>query len=187
MHPKIPLLLASALLLASSLAQAQQRTTPRAPTPTITATASTPSSTSTVTNSALDAELFYQLLVGELNALNALNGLGGSAGTSYSLMLDAARKTNDAALFQRAVDLAVQARAGEPALQAARAWRTAQPQSREANLQVITILLALNRLPETLEPLRAQILLTPADERNAAIAGLPRMYARASDKKAAAA
>jgi tetratricopeptide (TPR) repeat protein len=180
MHLRFSLLLASALLITTSLTQAQQRSTPRAPTP----TTSTPNSTSTVTNSAMDAELFYQLLLGELNALN---GLGGSAGTSYSLMLDAARKTNDAALFQRAVDLAVQARAGEPALQAARAWRTAQPQSREANLQLVTILLALNRLPETLEPLRAQIVLTPADERNAAIAGLPRIYARASDKKAAAA
>ena len=180
MHPKIPLLLASALLLATSLAQAQQRSSPRAPTPTV----SIPSSTSTVTNSAMDAELFYQLLLGELNALN---GLGGSAGTSYSLMLDAARKTNDAALFQRAVELAVQARAGEPALQAARAWKQAQPQSRDANLQVMTILLALNRLPETLEPLRAHILLTPLDERSAVIAQLPRQYARASDKKAAAA
>ena len=180
MHPKIPLLLASALLLATSLAQAQQRSSPRAPTPTV----SIPSSTSTVTNSALDAELFYQLLLGELNALN---GLGGSAGTSYSLMLDAARKTNDAALFQRAVELAVQARAGEPALQAARAWKQAQQQSRDANLQVMTILLALNRLPETLEPLRAHILLTPLDERSAVIAQLPRQYARASDKKAAAA
>ena len=132
----------------------------------------------------MDAELFYQLLLGELNALN---GLGGSAGTSYSLMLDAARKTNDAALFQRAVELAVQARAGEPALQAARAWKQAQQQSRDANLQVMTILLALNRLPETLEPLRAHILLTPLDERSAVIAQLPRQYARASDKKAAAA
>jgi tetratricopeptide (TPR) repeat protein len=179
MHPRLPLLLASALLLATSLAQAQQRNTPRAPMP----TASTPSSTSTVTNSAMDAELFYQVLIGELNAIN---GLGGSAGTSYSLVLDAARKTNDAALYQRAVDLAIQGRAGEPALQAARAWKTAQPQSREANLQVINILLALNRQSETLEPLRTQIQLTPADERSSVIAQIPRFYSRASDKKAAA-
>ncbi len=174
-----PLAAISALLLATTLAQAQQRNSPRAPTP----TASTPGSTATVSNSAMDAELFYRLLIGELNAIN---GLGGSAGTSFSLMLDAARKTNDAALFQRAVDLAIQGRAGEPALQAARAWKLAQPQSREANLQVINLLLALNRLPETLEPLRSQIQLTPADERNAVIAQIPRFYGRASDKKAAA-
>lgn len=175
-----PLAAISALLLATSLAQAQQRNTPRAPTP----TASTPGSTSTVTNSALDAELFYQLLVGELNAIT---GLGGSAGTSYSLMLDAARKTNDASLFQRAVDLAIQARAGEPALQAARAWKQAQPQSRDANWQVLQVLLALNRLNETAEPLRTQIQLTPTVERNGAIAQIPRLFARATDKKAAAA
>ncbi len=131
----------------------------------------------------MDAELFYQLLVGELNAIT---GLGGSNGTSYSLVLDAARKTNDAALYQRAVELAIQGRAGEPALQAARAWKQAQPQSRDANIQIVSILLALNRVGETLDPLRALLQLTPTAERSASISQIPRLYARASDKKAAA-
>ncbi|MFM7332103.1 MAG: tetratricopeptide repeat protein [Brachymonas sp.] len=172
-----PVLFSAALLLATAL-QAQPRTPPSKP------TASTPSASATFTNSALDGELFYQLLLSELNAIQ---GLGGSVGNSYSLMLDAARKANDASLFQRAVDMAIQARAGEPALQAARAWKSAQPQSREANWQVLQVLLALNRLPETAEPLRTQIQLTPSIERNGAIAQIPRLYARASDKKAAAA
>ncbi len=131
----------------------------------------------------MDSELFLQLLLGELNAITSL---GGSASTAYSLVLDAARKTNDASLYQRAIDMAIQGRSGDAALQAARAWKSAQPQSREANLQVLQVLLALNRLGETAEPLRTQIQLTPAAERSAAIALVPRLYARTTDKKAAA-
>jgi tetratricopeptide (TPR) repeat protein len=159
-------------------AAAQQRAPARPATP------PAPTAAASSDNSAMDAELFYQLLLGELNAIA---GLGGSVGNSYSLVLDAARRTNDAALYQRAVELAISNRAGEPALQAARAWKQAQPQSRDANVQVLQVLLALNRLAETAEPLRTQILLTPAAERSAAISQIPRLFARASDKKAAAA
>ncbi len=170
-----------ALIALPMTAAAQQRS----PTSPATATSSTPatSATEVISNSNMDAELFYQLLLGELNAISSL---GGSAGTSYQLMLDAARKTNDGALYQRAVEMAIAGRAGEPALAAARAWKTAQPTSRDANLQVLQVLLALNRQSETVEPLRTQIQLTPAAERSAVIAQIPRFYARASDKKAAA-
>ena len=172
--------LACIALLALPMATAAQQ---RSPTP---STASRPatSATEVISNSNIDAELFYQLLLGELNAIPSL---GGSAGTSYQLMLDAARKTNDGALYQRAVEMAIASRAGEPALAAARAWKSAQPQSRDANLQVLQVLLALNRQSETVEPLRTQIQLTPTAERSAVIAQIPRFYARASDKKAAAA
>ena len=176
LHHFRPLLAALALGVITHAALAQ----PRAPART---TPSSPSATQTISNSSMDAELFYQLLLGELNAIPSL---GGSVGNSYSLVLEAARRTNDAALFQRAVELAIQARAGEPALQAARAWKQAQPQSREANLQVLQVLLALNRIAETAEPLRTQIQLTAAAERAAAIGQIPRLFARASDKKAAA-
>ena len=78
--------------------------------------------------SALDAALFYQLLLGELNVRS------GSPGSGFSFILDAARKTRDPALFQRAVDLALQSRSGESALQAAQAWKSATPKATEANL-----------------------------------------------------
>jgi tetratricopeptide (TPR) repeat protein len=172
----------AALLVATSalsLAQAQQRS-PARPAATVPSSAS---ATEVISNSNLDGELFYQLLIGELNAIPSL---GGSAGSSFSLMLDAARKTNDAALFQRATDLAIQGRSGDAALQAASAWKQAQPQSRDANMQVLQVLLALNRLPETAEPLRSFIALTPAAERSATITQIPRVYARVGDKKAAA-
>ena len=69
--------------------------------------------------SELSSGLFYQLLLGELNAR------ADEPGAAFSLILDAARKTNDAALYKRAVHIALEARAGESALQAARAWSQA--------------------------------------------------------------
>lgn len=130
--------------------------------------------------SALDGELFYQLLIGELNAR------GAEPGTGFALILDAARKTNDPQLYQRAVEIAFQSRSGDAALQAARAWREAHPQSREANRYVLQILLALNRVAESAEPLKREIALSDAKDRNAVIAVVPRSYSRVSDKRAAA-
>ena len=131
-------------------------------------------------SSALDADLFYQVLLGELNAQDADPSLG------YSLILDAARKTEDPQLFQRAVEIALQARSGESALQAARAWRQALPKSREANRFVLQILIGLNRLGDTVEPMKREVALAPDQDRPASIAALPNYFAKASDKKAAA-
>jgi tetratricopeptide (TPR) repeat protein len=131
-------------------------------------------------SSALDARLFYELLVGEISART------GEASTGVTLILDAARKTNDPALYQRAVEVAYQARSGDAALAAARAWKQAFPQSREANRYVLQILVALNRLAETVEPLRAEIALTEPSERGPVLASVPRLYARVADRKQAA-
>ncbi len=130
-------------------------------------------------SSALDGELFYQLLVGEFSTQR------GEAGVGYSLILDAARKTNDARLYQRAIDISLQARAGDSALQAARAWKQAQPNSRDANRYVLQILIGLNRLNETVEPLKREIALAEAKERALTIVTLPRYFSRSSDKKLA--
>lgn len=167
----IPLALAISLACGSIAALAQAGSNP-AGTPT--------SSTETPTPSAMDGELFYQLLLGELNAR------GSEPGAGYALILDAARKTNDPKLYQRAVEIAFQSRSGDAALQAARAWREAQPTSREANRMLMQILIALNRLAESAEPLRADIALTPPGERNIAISLVPRHFARAADRKLAA-
>ena len=158
-----PLLILVALLGAMA-ANAQSSTTADEPSP----------------SSAMDGELFYQLLIGELNAR------GGEPGAGFALILDAARKTNDPRLFQRAVDIALQSRSGDSALMAARAWRHAIPASREANRFVLQILIGLNRLNETLEPLKREIASYEPKERAAGIANLPRYFARATDKKLAA-
>jgi tetratricopeptide (TPR) repeat protein len=130
--------------------------------------------------SAIDAPLFYQLLLGELSVQ------GGDPGAGYSLLLDAARKTNDADLFQRAVDIALQSRAGDAALQAARAWSQAQPSSQAARQVTLQILLALNQIRETGDLLKVQLAALPVQERSAAISAIPRAFIRVSDKKEAA-
>ena len=133
-----------------------------------------------VTNSRLTAPLFYQLLIGEIELRQ------GSAGAAYDLILDAARKTRDEQLFRRATEIALQARAGDQALAAVVAWRTALPTSLDALRYQVQLLVALNRLPETMEPLRTLLAQTPAGERALLIAVTPRLYSRATDKTAAA-
>ena len=132
-------------------------------------------------NTAFNAQLFYQLLLGELSASQ------GDLGSAVSLMADAARRTGDGEIYQRATELALRARAGESALQVARSWRQAQPRSLDANRYVLQILLALNRIPETVEPLKSVIDLTPLPEREALLDMVPALYARTSDKKLATA
>jgi len=130
--------------------------------------------------SALDAMLFYQLLLGEMNVRS------GAPGSGFSIILDAARKTRDPLVFQRAVDVALQSRSGDAALQAAQAWKSAIPESAEANRYLLQILLALNRLDEAGQALSVSIRELPAGERSTAIASIPRVFGRVQDKKLAA-
>ena len=133
-----------------------------------------------INNSSLDAQLFYQLIIGEIELRS------GEAGTAYQVLLDAARKTRDPQLFRRATDIALQARAGDQALESAKAWRTALPESIEAHRYVIQLLMALDRGAETVEPMKSLLGITPAAERAAQIAALPRFFGRAQDRKLAA-
>lgn len=128
-------------------------------------------------NSAMDDRLFYQLLLGEL-ALTM-----GDAGTAYDWLLDAARRTKDEGLFRRSVDIALQSRAGDQALAAARAWRLARPESLDALRLQLQILMALGRTEQITEPLRSLLEQTPAVERGGLISALPRFLQRASDKR----
>ena len=128
-------------------------------------------------NSDLDAPLFYQLLVGELE-LSASEG-----STAFLVMLDAATKIKNEQLYKRAVDMALQIRAGGQALMVVQSWRKALPASRDAHRYLIELLVALNRSPETAEPLRSLIRLTPETDRPGLIASLPRFFERTGDRK----
>ncbi|GAA4336822.1 tetratricopeptide repeat protein [Variovorax defluvii] len=129
--------------------------------------------------SAMTAELFYEVLMGELTARS------GDPGSGYALVLDAARRSRDARLFQRSVEIALQARSGDAALAAARAWKEALPDSRDARRFELQILVALNRIGETVEPLKAELAATPPGERSFLMALIARNYARATNKKLA--
>jgi tetratricopeptide (TPR) repeat protein len=127
-------------------------------------------------NSRLDAQLFYQLLIGEIELRS------GEAGSAYQIVLDAARRTRDEQLFRRATDIALQARAGDQALAAVTAWRSTLPTSLDAHRYLVQLLVLLNRPGEAVDPLRSLIQLTPATERAALIQSLPRFFARAPDR-----
>lgn len=144
------------------------------------AQAAEPEASPPPSNSGLSGPLFYQLLLGELNVRQ------GAPGAGFSLLLDAARKTRDPALFQRAVDVALQARSGDAALQAAQTWKRELPQAQEPNRYILQIQLALNRVEEAGEALAVSLRDLPEGEKIGAIVSIPRVFARVSDKAQAA-
>jgi tetratricopeptide (TPR) repeat protein len=127
----------------------------------------------------ITAELFYLLLIAEIQAAQ------NDPGSGFSIMLDAAKRTQHPELFRRAVDMALQSRAGNVALDASRDWAQTQPESQEPYRYQLQILLALNRPAEIGPALQNLIRLTPADQRIAVINAIPGTLSRATDKTAA--
>ena len=165
------------LLTSAALAQTGDPAAPQSPAPIVDSPAQ---SAARAQASALTAELFYEVLMGELTTRS------GDAGAGFALVLDAANKTRDPQLYQRAVEIALQSRSGNAALSAARAWKQALPESREARRFELQILIALNRIGETAELLRAELAATPKEEHPPLMNVIARSYARGTDKKLAA-
>ena len=160
--------LLGALCLSGPLAWAQPATPSKTPPPARSTT------TTATSGSALDGVLFYQLLLGEVELRR------GEAGIAYQVMLEAAKRSRDEAVFRRAVDIALQARAGEQAVEALRLWRQTLPRSRQAVEIESQMMVALGRYDAVREPLNLFIELTPEKERAAAIASLPRLVVGSS-------
>ena len=119
---------AAAFMFASSLpVWAQDKTTDT--------TTETP-----IVNSAMDGELFFKILLGELSLLDD------KPRDAYTLILDSAKKSKDERLFERAMGIALQARAGESALTVAKAWRAALPDSLDAVRAEFELTIALNKV-----------------------------------------
>ncbi len=129
-------------------------------------------------NSAMDAPLFYQLLIGEIELSN------GQAGVAFQVLLDAARRTSDEELFKRVVNIALQARAGDQALMAARAWAETLPKSVDAHQSVVQLLALLNKPAEVPGPLTTLLSVAPDVQRPGLIAALPRLFQRSPDPQA---
>jgi Flp pilus assembly protein TadD len=133
-----------------------------------------------VENSYLDGRLLYQLLEAEF-ALRE-----GEPGDAIELMLQAARTNKDDALYRRALQIAVEAGAGDKALGIVRSWRQTLPKSTEALLTEVRLLIELGRVADTAEPLKQLLSLSTPAERSALISSLPRAQQHAKDKTAAA-
>ncbi len=130
--------------------------------------------------SGLDALLFYQLLIGEMELQN------GRPGVAVEVLLDAARRSRDESLFQRAVEVAVQARAPDQALAAARAWRLSLPDSLMPLRYQVQLLAALGRTADAAEPVRSLLARTAPAERLGVMASLPRLFVRGAEARAGA-
>jgi len=169
--PALLLALAAAGLSSAALAQ---------PAPPV-ERAPAPSAGPPVENSRLDAPLFYQLLLAEMQLRS------GDTATGYQLLLDAARRSRDEVVFRRATDIALQARAGDQALAAVLAWREAIPASVEALRYHVQMLVALNRIPEAEEPLGKLLRQASRPALPGMIAAVPRFLGRGSDRAATAA
>lgn len=130
---------------------------------------------------ALDAELFYDLLVGEMAASQ------GDATNAIALLMDAARQSQSQQLYQRAAEIALQSRSGQQAFIVANEWQTNFPQSRDANRYLLQILLRLNRISESQEPLSREVAWTNNAAKPATYLAVAQLYSRATDKPLAAA
>lgn len=130
-------------------------------------------------NSGLDAPLFYQLMVAEMELQR------GETGVAYQLLLDAAQRSGDEQLFRRAIQVAMQARAGGEALSAAKIWRT-QLGGAAAHQHVVQIALALGQVREAALPLLEwALLLDTQEQRLALLQALPQLLRNLSDRERA--
>ncbi|WP_417282283.1 tetratricopeptide repeat protein [Comamonas sp.] len=129
---------------------------------------------------ALNAELFYEILVGEMAASQ------GALGDAQALMMEAARTSGSEQLYRRATELAVQSRSGDRALRNARAWLDAYPDSRRANRTVLQLLVAMNRIADSTSYLRREVEATPDEAKPATFLSITQLYNNASDKPLAA-
>ncbi len=128
-----------------------------------------------VQNSTMDAPMFYQLLVGEMELRS------GEVGVAYQVLLDAARRSQDETLYKRVVQIAVQGRAGEQALVAAKAWRDGVPGSLEAHQTTLQLLALLNKPQELAGPVQSLLKLGSESQSQHLLRTLPGLFARAPE------
>jgi tetratricopeptide (TPR) repeat protein len=171
-HQSVKLKIAARALLLALVAHAPLQALAAEPAPT--ARSSPPATPG------LDALLFYQLLIGEMELQS------GRPGVAVEVLLDAARRSRDDQLYQRAVEVALQARSGDQAVAAARAWRIGMPESLTALRYQVQILAALGRPAEAAEPVRSLLARSSGNERAGIMASLPRLFVRGSEAKVAA-
>jgi tetratricopeptide (TPR) repeat protein len=168
--------LVAGLSLSTPASHAQTLTAPPVRTPTETPPA--PASNS-VANSFMNGQLFYQILVGEMQLRHA-------PGYSYQIFMELARKYDNTQLYERAVQIALQARAGQQALDAAQAWSKAKPFDRKAAEYEARILMALARPEDMVAPLQKLIRLTPSEQQATSLLVLPRSLLAIPDRQQAA-
>lgn len=130
--------------------------------------------------SGMDAQLLYELLIAEMS----FNSVDEQGAASY--MLGIARSHDNEELYQRATEMALQSQDGTLALEAARGWHEAYPDSSQASQYELQILLALGRVEDSGNALRDLLASLPESEREDFLSAVPILYRNVEDKKGVA-
>ena len=133
-----------------------------------------------VMNSSMDAPLMYRILVGELAAASGIYDL------AFGMMLKGAQTAQEPALYERASQIALQARSGASALQALDEWLKDFPDSVPAIRQKLGLELMLQKTDDASQTLTRLVRLLPPDELTELGSSLPRLLDRVRDPKARA-
>ena len=124
----------------------------------------------------LNEQLLYSLLLGEIAAQR------GNPAVAAQTYLEVARQTRDPRIARRAVELAQFARAPEIALDAAKVWHEADPESPQG-LRAVTVLLVGTKRVDDAAPYIAK-LLQGKDQAPGGLMQLGQLLAQNSDKAA---
>ena len=125
----------------------------------------------------LTPQILYQALLAEIA------GQRGNLNLSVSAYLDLATTTRDPRIARRAAEVALHGRDLDAALQAARLWVEADPESPQARQMLAGLLVSANRLDE-LPSHVAKLLAQEGDNIGDGLLRLNRIFARHPDKKA---
>lgn len=125
----------------------------------------------------LTPRILYQALVAEIA------GQRGQMALSASAFLDLARTTRDPRFARRAAEIALHARDLDGAVQAARLWAGADPESAQARQMLASLLISAGRLDEA-QPHVARLLAQESEQIGDGLIRLNRLFARHPDKRA---
>jgi tetratricopeptide (TPR) repeat protein len=126
----------------------------------------------------LTSETLYRFLLGEIA------GQRGRLDVATQAYLEMARKTRDPRIAQRATEIALFARAQDPALESAKIWLAADPGSVRAQQAVTALFINANKLDEA-KPYLETLLRDEKGNVGQAFLQLSVLLSRANDKKAA--
>ena len=110
---------------------------------------------------------------------------GGQAQLAYAHLMNAARLSPDALLYQQATEIALRERAPASALRALERWKADFPQDTKANIYHLQLLIAAGRIEQTGSALQAALDAAEADKKQAFIHAIPELYEGARKPRAA--
>jgi tetratricopeptide (TPR) repeat protein len=129
-------------------------------------------------NQELTNDILYRFLIGEVA------GQRGRLDVATQAYLEIARKTKDPRIAQRATEISLFARAQDQALEAARIWVAADPDSVRAQQALTALLVNANELGEA-KPLLEKLLREEKTNVGPAFLQLGSLLSRATDRRAA--